>query len=216
MSQSVPLANPRSAREIDTIAFNIVRRFQQDAVSIVMAFDVERFFELELKAQTGVEPIYLPLSDNLLGYTDIENMECVISSELANETEDVVTKRILRATQAHEIGHCFLHVEEFRNARALLRFQHNDDHFSLQLRKQEEIKVYRNPEWQAWRFAGALLMPECCIRAAVDKNWTIKQMSWAFDVNPAFVKVRIRDLKISKRVRNGVAIAMEKKATPHV
>lgn len=68
---------------------------------------------------------------------------------------------------------------------------------------QEEIKAYVNPEWQAWRFAGALLMPECRVRAAVDKRWTKKMIRLAFDVNPSFLDVRLRDLKIPNRIRMG-------------
>ncbi len=65
------------------------------------------------------------------------------------------------------------------------------------------MKAYVNPEWQAWRFAGALLMPACCVRAAVDAGWTKKMMSRAFDVNPAFIDVRLHDLKVVKKVKAG-------------
>lgn len=175
--------------------------FQPEVLKTPMPFEVERFFDCELKEHTGVEPDYLPLGTGLFGYTSIDEMKCVISTELTDEIHDVVVKRMLRATQAHEIGHCYLHVEEFRKAHAQLRFQHDDKHASLQLHKQDEIKVYRNPEWQAWRFAGALLMPECSVRLAVDGDWSVQMMSRGFDVNPAFVKVRLDSLKVSKSVK---------------
>jgi Zn-dependent peptidase ImmA (M78 family) len=202
VSHSVPLAIGRKGKDIDSIAFEIVKAFQPNVVQMIIPFDVDRFFECELKQLTGIEPDYQPLGSGLLGYTSIEYMQCIICSNLAEEAKNNDTsRRILRATQAHEIGHCFLHVSEFREARSNLRFQHDDKQASLQLHKQSEIKVYRNPEWQAWRFAGALLMPEGCIRAAVNNKWTLQMMSRGFDVNPAFVKVRLSDLKILDTIR---------------
>jgi hypothetical protein len=202
MSHSVHLVKARSGKEIDAIAFNLIQAFQPDAVKIVIKFDVELFFDCELEKQTGIKPDYKPIGDGVDGYTDIERMECIICSELTECDEDDVKRRRLRATQAHEIGHCFLHVEELKRRGTMFRFLHNDQ-TSLERYKQEEIKAYLNPEWQAWRFAGALLMPECCFRAAVNNNWTKRKMSRAFDVNISFIDVRLRDLKIPNRVRHG-------------
>lgn len=202
MSHRVPLVKARSSKEIDEIAFKIVQAFQPDAVRMVTKFDVERFFDCELERQTGVEPVYRQLGEGLEGYTDAAEMKCIICSDMAEYGEDEAKRRRLRATQAHEIGHCFLHVAESRRNQTMLKFV-NDESTSLERYRQEEIKAYVNPEWQAWRFAGALLMPECCVRAAVNGKWTLKKMSRAFDVNCAFVEVRLRDLKIPDRVRRG-------------
>jgi Zn-dependent peptidase ImmA (M78 family) len=204
MAHRVPLATARSGAQIEAAALAIVESFQPRAAAMIMPFDVERLFECELKARTQVTPDYRELGDGLYGYTDIEEMECIISSDLANAKEEEITKRrFLRATQAHEVGHCFLHVQEFRETRAILRFRHDDKHAELTLHDQDEIKMFRNPEWQAWRFAGALLMPERCFRAAVQAKWTKRMMSNGFDVNPSFIDVRLRTLKIPTRVRNG-------------
>lgn len=202
MSHSVTQVRPRSAREIEELAFNLAANFQPNAVRMVTKFDVERFFDCRLEELTRIEPVYRPLGSGLDGYTDSGEMECVICADLADYGEDDVQRRRLRATLAHEIGHCFLHVEDSRRARTMLRFLH-DENCSLETYQQEEIKAYENPEWQAWRFAGSLLMPECCVRAAVNGRWTRKMMSWAFDVNPSFVEVRLRDLKIPNKIRAG-------------
>jgi len=201
MSHSVPLVAARRGKEIDDIAFKLVEAFQPDAVRMLTKFEVEKFFEFELKKQTGVEPVYRPLGEGLEGFLNIAAMECVIYSNLAEYGDDDVKRRRLRATQAHEIGHCHLHVAEFRRTRAVLELRHDKRHADSDLYKQEEIKVYRNPEWQAWRFAGALLMPERCVQRAAECGWTLQTMSRAFDVNPSFVEVRLHDLKITKHVR---------------
>lgn len=201
MPLSVPLATARRGKDIDALALDLIKAFQPDVLKMVMSFDVERFFECELKQRTGVEPDYQPLGGGLLGYTDIEEMKCVICSNMASDIKNDSNRRLLRATEAHEIGHCCLHVEEFRQARAMQRFRHDGQHTSLQLHKQDEIAVYRNPEWQAWRFAGALLMPECSVRLAASNKWSVQMMSRGFDVNPAFVRVRLNDLKIPDIIR---------------
>lgn len=201
MLHSVPLVMPRRGKEIDNIAFKLVEAFQPDAVKMLTKFDVEKFFEFELKKQTGVEPVYQPLGYGLEGLTNIETMKCIICANAANYGESDMKRRRLRATQAHEIGHCHLHVAELLRTRAVLELRHDRRHADSDLYKEEEIDVYRNPEWQAWRFAGALLMPERCVQRAVDCGWTLQTMSRAFDVNPSFVEVRLHDLKIAKHVR---------------
>lgn len=203
MSHSVPLVAARRGKEIDAIAFKLVQAFQPDALQRVTSFDVEKFFEFELKKQTGVEPVYQPLGSGLEGLINIEAMECIICANAADYGGNDMKRRRLRATQAHEIGHCHLHVAELRQTRAAQELRHDSQHADSDLYKQEEIKVYRNPEWQAWRFAGALLMPECCVRAAVYNRWTKKRMSRAFDVNVAFLEVRLHDLRIPDRIRMG-------------
>lgn len=201
MSHSVPLVVGRKGKEIDDIAFKLVEAFQPDAVRMLKKFEVEKFFEFELKKQTGVEPVYRSLGGGLEGFLNIAAMECVICSNLAEHGDYDMKRRRLRATQAHEIGHCHLHVAELRRTRAVLELRHDKRHSYSNLYKQEEVEVYRNPEWQAWRFAGALLMPERCIQRAVDCGWSLQTMSRAFDVNPSFVEVRLHDLKIAKHVR---------------
>lgn len=203
MSHSVPLVAGRKGMDIDDIAFKLVEAFQPDAVRMVTKFEVEKFFEFELKKQTGVEPVYQPLGYGLEGLINIEAMKCIICANAANYGESDMKRRRLRATQAHEIGHCHLHVAELRQTRAARELRHDTRHADSELFKQEEIKVYRNPEWQAWRFAGALLMPECCVRAAIYHKWTMKMMSRAFDVNIAFLEVRLHTLRIPDRVRMG-------------
>lgn len=201
MAHSVTLVRPRSAREIDDLALGLITTFQPTALKLVSKFDMERFFDCELESLTRVEPIYQSLGQGLEGYTDSAEMQCVIGTELIDNSASDMGRRRLRATLAHETGHCFLHVEDARQAQTKLKFLH-DESASLALHRQEDLRAYENPEWQAWRFAGALLMPECCVRLAVDNNWSVQMMSRGFDVNPAFIKVRLAALKIPKRVRD--------------
>jgi hypothetical protein len=200
---SVSKARPRSGKEIEDIAYKVIESFQADALQMITSFDVEGFFEFELKSQTGIEPIHQWLPDGLDGYTNSETKECFISLKLMEYGECEITRRRLRATQAHEIGHCFLHVEDARRNQSFQQKFLNDRKSSLEMYCPQDVEIYENPEWQAWRFASALLMPEVCFRSAVNSNWTKKKMKIAFDVNPSFLDVRLQELKISKHLRNG-------------
>lgn len=200
---TVSKARPRSGEEIEKIACSVIESFQPNALVMLTSFDVEDFFEFELKNRTGVEPDTWDFPEGIDGWTNSEDMTCFISLKLMEYGECNATRRKLRATQAHETGHCFLHVEDARRNQEFQQEFVNDKKSSLERYRPEDIKAYENPEWQAWRFASALLMPERCFRRAVDCNWTIKRIKRAFDVNPAFIDVRLRELKISAHLRKG-------------
>jgi hypothetical protein len=200
---SVSKVRPRSSQEIENIACEVIKNFQPNALKMLTSFDVESFFEFELKKRTDIEPDTKDYPDGIDGCTNFEEMKCYISLSLMEYGECSVTRRRLRATQAHEIGHCFLHAED---ACRDMEFQQefvNNKKSSLERYDPHDLKAYENPEWQAWRFASALLMPERCFRRAVDINWTIKTIKRAFDVNPAFIDVRLRELQILKQLRKG-------------
>jgi hypothetical protein len=194
---------PRSGQEIENVAVELLNRFQPEVLKYACSFDVEAFFEFELQNDTGIEAIYKTLPMGLPGYTNSRTMRCYVSNILAEDEEQTITTRRLRSTLAHELGHCYLHVPDARKNKDFQQVFKDDGTHSIEQYRPENIKVYENSEWQAWRFASALLMPEICFRTVVERNWTKKQLQRAFDVNPAFIEVRIRELKIIKSVRRG-------------
>jgi hypothetical protein len=200
---SILKVRPRSSQEIEKIAHEIVKNHQPDAVKFTVSFDVEDFFEFALEDKTGIEAIFKWLPAGLDGYTDSVNMRCYVATQLLEYGDCQVTKRRLRATIAHEIGHCFLHVEEARRNQSFQQKFLNNKSSSIQMYQPQDVEVYKNPEWQAWRFASAMLMPENCFRTAVERNFSKKQLRRAFDVNQAFIDVRLKELKITKNIRNG-------------
>lgn len=188
------MARARSGAEIEGLALYIVKRYQPEVLQTPMAFDVERFFECELEEITGVDTDYRQLNPGIHGFTNSESMECVISLELA---DDPSQHFFCRSTISHEIGHAIQHVPEFRKRKELLKSIHDAQHVPLTLYRESDIPLYCNPEWQAWRFAGALLMPAPTMRLAMEECRDVISMSRLFQVNPAFVKTRLRVLKIS-------------------
>lgn len=185
-----------SGRQIEGIASTIVRSYQPDVMDLKASFDVERFVDVDLEDLTGVTPDYsYELPEGIYGLTDSENNRLVISAEL---TEDPWNDKFLRSTLGHEAGHCILHVPLLREMKRTRVFQQRKGEASgVNLYREASIPLYRNPEWQAWRFAGALLMPEAPFRALVEKGYTREDVANHFQVNPSFVDTRMRALKMA-------------------
>jgi Zn-dependent peptidase ImmA (M78 family) len=193
MGKQVLVASPRSGNSIDNIALGIVEKYQPEMLINPQQFDAQRFLECELENLTEIAYDYRELQFNVQGYTDIEEMECVICSSYV---DDPMHERFLRSTIAHELGHCFLHVSEFRRRKNLARFIHNDDTVTLKRLSEDNIPLYANPEWQAWRFAGALLIPKPSLDLALSRGATKEELCNIFGVNPAFLNSRLRALKM--------------------
>lgn len=194
MSRKLFKAKPRSGAEIERDAQRIIKYFQPQALQSPVPFNIEGFFEWELEALTGVKNDYRLLPDGIHGYTDSESMESVISRDLMDDPYNLF---FARSTISHEVGHAVIHVPEVRRKKAILTSIHNKNHGDLTLYRESEIPLYCNPEWQAWRFAGAVLMPEKTITMALQDGATKGELSKIFQVNLAFVETRLRSLKMS-------------------
>ena len=191
----VPKAQPRSKLDIEAITQKIVREFQPQALRTPQSFRIETFFETELEQITEVKVDYRELPISVYGYTDIERMESVIDSRLM-ESEAISDVRFVRSTIGHETGHVIMHVPEFRLHKAIKKLVNDDT--SLKFYREQDIVIYRNPEWQAWWFAKCLLMPSPAVRLAVDEGFSIYEMSELFNVNPAFVRSRLKGMGLLK------------------
>lgn len=193
-NKMIVAAKPRRGLDIDVSANRINKQFQPDTLKRPIPFDVEAFFEFDLKSISGVKSDYGLLPFGIHGITDSERMECIISSSLMDDPSKI---KFARSTIAHEIAHVLTHVPEFRKKRAILKSIHDNKHTSLSLHREEAVKLYMNPEWQAWRYAGALLMPEATFKEVVMDGANEWEVGEIFQVNPSFVRTRARSLKIN-------------------
>ncbi len=193
MALRVVVANPTSGKKIDAYALQIIASFQPDVLKAPAAFDIESFFEFDLEDICGVETGYGKLPNSINGYTNSDEKISIISVELMENGSQI---KFTRSTMAHETGHALKHVSEFRKKKAILRSIHDSKHANLRLYRQDEIPVYRNPEWQAWRFAGALLMPETTFVPLIKKGFDEYELSEIYQVNSVFIRTRMRALKL--------------------
>lgn len=194
----VQRVRPRKAVEIEAAAESLIRRFQPKVLEELLRFDVERFFEDELEADTGIRAGGRELPKGMDGVTDAANMHSYIADHLYSYKDRVEKHRRLRSTIAHELGHCYLHVQDSRNNTNYLNRFENSGSDNVEMFDESDLAVYENPEWQAWRFASALLMPEKCFRRAFEVNWKKRMILNTFEVNPSFMAVRMRQLGIKR------------------
>jgi Zn-dependent peptidase ImmA (M78 family) len=193
LSRRLVPANPRNRNDIESFALSIIRSLQPGVFTDNERFDIERFFDCYLEKLAGVSTDYRTLEDGIYGYTDSDEMVCVISRELS---EDPSQEKFYRSTMAHECGHAMMHVKDYRTKKAILRSIHRKDH-QLRVYREKDIVTYKNPEWQAWRFAGAILMPESVFKTTVKDGYSIYDLSDRFGVNPAFVRTRLKAFNLN-------------------
>lgn len=192
----VPVVRPLSRIRIENRALSILQEFQPDALSgkFPQPVDVEAIYEIYIPNQveviTGYTDLCSILGPEILGYTNAATKVSFVDSSLSDAT-DRATLRRFRATVEHEGGHCLLHVPLLQFFKSLsLKGE------GLYRAKRSEIEPFRDPEWQAWAFAGAIMMPKPLVADYHERGFALNEMADQFDVNPAFVRVRLQTLKI--------------------
>lgn len=193
MTNKVPVVPPKSKEHIEQEVRLFLARTQPDALSSSLPVDVETIFEIDLPQclpglRTGYTDL-LHIGANVMGFTDAGRKISLVDKTLY-ESDTPVAQRRFRATVAHEVAHCVLHLP-------ILNFQSTTSlkYCELYRADRNSIKPYVDPEWQAWKFAGALLMPKERILELFSQGWNEHQLAEHFDVNPAFVRARIGSLK---------------------
>lgn len=197
MGPKVLMASPRSRNEIENIALGLIRKYQPDAEHNPQKFEIDDFFQFELEDIIPglVCRVDSDLPQGVAGYTDSETLECVVSDRLfENTTESGNYYRY--STTAHECGHALLHINEFRKKKEILRSLTNKG-AQLRFYRQESVPTFRNPEWQAWAFAQAILIPASALNKAIATGKTRFELSRLFQVNEVFVDTRFRALGIT-------------------
>lgn len=183
MGYKVFPAKKRLKRDIDLYA----GQFNNKHTS----FDIIEFFDIDLESIANVTTDYRKLPQGIHGYTNVQTRECIISVDIA---DGLFGERYYRTTVAHEVGHALMHVSDYQFCRDMAPLANNGK--EVMLFRKEEIKPWHDPEWQAWYFAGALLMPEKAVKCLISNGCNIYDLANHFNVNPAFVKVRLDKLKL--------------------
>lgn len=196
MNQPVMKAAALSRPKIEFMTQQVLKDFCPQALSEMITLDIERMFEIYIPKRFGIATCYEELTPGIHGYTDPNRMTSAVSVNLI-ETNDPATLRFGRSTTGHEIGHVVLHARQFRKRKAELRFLHDEKHSGSVLFRQEDLKPYENPEWQAWEFCKSLFLPANVIKEAVEQGLTSWEIANKVNLNPAFVEVRLKNLKLN-------------------
>jgi len=188
--------SPMSGKQIDQLATSYIQYYQPEILKKPGQFDVHRFVDTKLEDLTGVVPVYSrELPPEIYGLTDSSENRLEIQEALA---EDPFQEKFFRSTLAHESGHCIIHVPQLRSINRVQVFRQGKDDGSggVQLYRKDDVPLYRNPEWQAFRFAGALLIPEGPLRMMLADRASTTEIANTFNIYQPFLKSRMKALKL--------------------
>ena len=174
----------RSSRQIAEVAEAFLRHIAPEHLQNEAALDLAGLVDHGLP-QAGIY-VY-PVDDEELPRSEAETRagaSGAVDILMRQEFFDAVFTRTsntnrARSTLAHEIGHAVLHADDIRAGR------HQPEEFALRRARRSEIKTYEDAEWQAYMFAGVLLIPRPPLRSADLSN--IGLLAHRFDVSEAFV-----------------------------
>lgn len=186
----VPVVAAMKRIEIEQRANNMLSALQPDAMRGSEPTNIELIFDSKLpRIFSGLMTGYRKLAPNEYGKTDAAAKTSFIQESLAmNDTKTGI--RFLRSTIGHETGHVDLHVSYLN-----MTFVQND--LKPMMRSRKDIPAFQDPEWQAWEYAGAILMPKHLVQQYFNQGRNASYMADAFDVNPSFVLSRLRKLKLA-------------------
>lgn len=186
---------PLSKNNIESIATSLIMQVQPEVFQDQVPVDIESIYEFYVPDRYGIEIAYTDLGvlgPNILGYTDASSKRSFVDKNLSDSNELPAIRRC-RATIAHETFHCIRHVPILRVFKSTLL---KDEGEGLYRRERSKVKPYEDPEWQAWEFARACLMPRILILKDYEKKYSPNDIADHFDVNPAFIRSRLRLLNL--------------------
>ncbi len=156
--------SPKRTRDIAAVADHVLAEVQPSALVQPEPIDILRLIDLTLPSY-GVH--FVPVSHEELPDSEAETrisaggVEVLVREDHWDELGRGGRRaHRARATVAHETGHVVLHVPEMRRRAAEL-------HRRSPVRRLD-LAAFRDPEWQAWTFALAFLMPLRVVRTMAD------------------------------------------------
>jgi IrrE N-terminal-like domain len=188
MNSYVPAVEPLSKRLIERDATFVLMKYYPDLLCEPGIFPVLEFFDHILKDEFHLDSGVELLSDGIEGMTWPDGR--VLVSEETYEGADRGIGRP-RFTIMHECYHGIKHRQQIKKALV--------DTGELVLYRRQNIEAFRDPEWQANWFAGAILMPrEMVIK--LSKKTPRQKLSQVikdrFGVSLKAAEVRIQKLEI--------------------
>jgi len=132
------------------------------------------------------------MGDNL-GLTDADgtsSIDVLILAELWDQLlEGGPLANRARATVAHELGHCVLHVPVICRCCMFPHGQH-----LLARVAREEVPAFKCAEWQAWALGGCILAPRRTINMV--SNPTVAKLANIYEISISMMQQHLRRLRL--------------------
>lgn len=120
-----------------------------------------------------------------------EEINILIDEKIWDDLElDVPNSHFAKTTVCHEIGHAVLHVPVLRRKllidKVLARIQ------------RKRLRAYEDPEWQAWMFAGSILIPSVTLRMLQEQHnqLTADLVGNVYGVSSSMAQSHLQRLKL--------------------
>lgn len=159
----LPKVKPRSRKEIEYSATQLLRRTYPDCLDSPKEIPIAEFVEFGLPEIFGVDIRFSTLPSPTEAVMTPGNLRD------GTATRVIITPAVYSAmvdgdgrarfTGGHESYHAIVHAKELQTTLS--------DGPIQGLFRSGTIKTYENPEWQANVFAAALLMPEVTVRMLI-------------------------------------------------
>lgn len=194
LSEEVPPVRPLSVAAIEELGSCFLEQLAPEVLAKPQALNVCKLIDTVLPHfGIHVAPASREELGNRAGATDPkgdDEINILVSESVWNNLdESAPICYFARTTVCHEIGHAVLHVPVLR--RRLLQTD------SLARTQRGKLRAYEDPEWQAWAFAGSILIPSPTLKKLSDKNdgLTLESVSETYDVSQQMARSHINRLK---------------------
>jgi hypothetical protein len=194
LEEEVPPVNPLSVNAIEELARCFLEQLAPEVLVSPQPLDVLHLVDERLP-KFGIH--VCPASREELGDRDgatdpsgTGEVLILVSEEVWNNLELEGAKSFYaRSTVCHEVGHAIIHVPALRRRLLMTNV--------LARTKRSNLKAYEDPEWQAWTFSGAILMPTVALDILVRQfgGLTPTLLSQTFDVSEAMASRHLARLK---------------------
>lgn len=194
LEEEVPPVRPLSIAAIEEVGRCFLAQVAPDTLRRPKTLDVAHLSD-ELLPQYGIHTI--PASIEELGHragaTDPKgngDINILVSEEVWDDLlEPAPLCYFARSTICHEVGHAVLHVPTLRRQMLIAT--------GLNRVKRGRLKAYEDPEWQAWIFAGSILMPSSTLKMLANDAGVISasEVSEVYEVSEAMARSHLRRLK---------------------
>lgn len=182
--------SPRGKLAIEADATEVLRLHNPRLLREPGRFDVLKFFEQVLPNFHGLDTGVEQLSDGVEGQACPDGRVLVSESTYSNACDGYGRARF---TIAHECYHGIRHREQIR--RVLL---HRGEAVFY---RRADIPPFRDPEWQADRFAAGVLMPAAMVAKltrGVLRHRVADIIAATFQVSDRAARIRARDVMGAK------------------
>lgn len=199
---------PTSTRKILERAYEFLDEFEPDRIHAPGILDYDKLINVELPRKKidvyPVEPDEIPGAE---GQTSVSRdaparLEILILDDYyeALSFQNSSTVRA-RSTIIHEVGHAVLHGPLLRRMEKLGPKARKDILHQIM----QNVPAYRHPEWQAWMFTGALLMPPSALSTM--RGCSAREIADEFGTSVEMVKSHINRLRrFGFQLRRGILV----------